>query len=127
MCMRLSWIRAVWLAPLLVSPLACRYPGLAPKAQYVVVSIRPPPPGCRRIADIRGRAGTTWPPSETFRDRDDSGVALLSYAMNDLRNRAADVGASYVQRSDPTLTAPWGTITHAEYAGVAYRCASIGE
>ena len=124
---RPRWIGAVLLAPLLVSALACRYPGLAPNAQNVAVTILPPSPSCERIAYIRGRAGSTWPPSELYPEPHQNGRDLLPYAMNDLRNRAVEVGANYVQRSEPTLSAPWGTITHAEYAGVAYRCASIGE
>jgi hypothetical protein len=122
---RTRWLRAVFLGPLLVSALACRYPGLGPNAHAVDVTTLPPPASCTRVADIRGRAGTTWPPAELFPEppiEPQNSNDLLRYAMNDLRNRAADLGANYVQRSAPTLSAPWGRTTHAAYAGVAYRC-----
>ncbi len=86
----------------------------------MTVTILPPPATCERVALIEGRAGSQW---ETHPLAIQDG-ALLTYAMNDLRNRASSVGANYVQRSEPTLSAPWGRITSAAYAGVAYRCAT---
>lgn len=112
--------RGVMLVLLSVCALACHYPALAPMAHDVTVTILPPPPSCERIASIRGRAGTEWPPAENLREPHHT-YALTTYAMNDLRNRAAAVGANYVQRSEPTLS--WGTRATAEYAGVAYLCA----
>ncbi|MBX3187166.1 MAG: DUF4156 domain-containing protein [Labilithrix sp.] len=111
-------------ALLSVCALACSYPALAPIAHDVTVTTLPPPPSCEHIASIRGRAGTGWPPAETFPEPSSytDRPLLLGYAMNDLRNRAAAVGANYVHRSEPTLSAPWGSITIAEYAGFAYRC-----
>jgi hypothetical protein len=111
--------RGVMLVLLSVCALACNYPALAPMAHDVTVTILPPPPSCERIASIRGRAGTEWPPAETYPEPHQS-AALTTYAMNDLRNNAAAVGANYVQRSEPTLS--WGTRVTAEYAGVAYLC-----
>jgi hypothetical protein len=96
----------------------CNRPALSPSAERVTVSMTAPHASCARVADVRGRAGSQWE-SHPLAVQDG---ALLSYAMNDLRNNAAMHGADYVHRSEPTLSAPWGRITTAEYAGVAYRC-----
>lgn len=93
-------------------------PALAPSAHSVTVSALPPAPACVRVAEVRGRAGGELEGSMFGA----SVGALTTYAMNDLRNEAASHIADYVHRSEPTLSAPYGIVTHAAYAGVAYRC-----
>jgi hypothetical protein len=110
---------AAWLLLLPVA-MGCNRPALDPTARQVTVTMLPPASMCERVADVRGRAGSQW---ETHPLALQEG-ALLTYAMNDLRNNAAAQGANFVHRSEPTLSAPWGRITTAEYAGVAYRCPS---
>lgn len=85
----------------------------------VGVSTSAPPPACERVADVRGRAGGVIEGS--ILGLDEKGLA--AYALNDLRNEAAAHGADFVRRSEPTFSAPYGHVTHAEYAGYAYRCA----
>jgi hypothetical protein len=118
--------RGQLLAFLSVFATACSYPSLAPGAKDVTVTTHAPPSSCERIATIRGGAGTTWPPPPSVEAwPEEAGDKLLGYAMNDLRNRAAAVGANYVHRSEPTLTRDglYGdTIRYGEYAGFAYRC-----
>jgi hypothetical protein len=104
---------------LVLAVAACSRPALAPSARTVTVSILPPAASCVRIADVQGRAGGQLEGSP-FGASDN---ALVSYAMNDLRNEAASHGADYVHRSEPTFsTNHGGRVTHAAYAGVAYRC-----
>jgi hypothetical protein len=49
---------------------------------------------------------------------------LVEYAMNDLRNKAAAKGATYVQSDPPQLGQGKGTTTTATITGTAYRCAT---
>ena len=97
----------------------CHRPALTTAGASVAVSTAAPPPSCERLTEIRGRAGGVIEGS--ILGLDERGLA--AYAMNDLRNTAAESGADFVYRSEPTFSAPYGHTTHAEYAGYAYRCA----
>lgn len=97
----------------------CHRPALTPAGAAVGVSTSAPPADCARVADVRGRAGGVIEGS--ILGLDESGLA--SYALNDLRNSAAEHNADFVYRSEPTFSSPYGHVTHAEYAGYAYRCA----
>jgi uncharacterized protein YbjQ (UPF0145 family) len=50
---------------------------------------------------------------------------LIEYAMNDMRNQAAELGANYVQHDPPTLGQGEGTTTTATITGTAYQCRSV--
>lgn len=47
---------------------------------------------------------------------------LIEYAMNDLRNKAAKVGADYVQHDPPQMGHGDGTTTTVTISGTAYKC-----
>jgi hypothetical protein len=58
----------------------------------------------------------------TFGGKWISNDSLIEYAMNDLRNKAADRGANYVQSDPPQLGNGNGTTTTVTITGTAYRC-----
>lgn len=47
---------------------------------------------------------------------------LIDYAMNDLRNKAAEMGSTHVRNDPPQLGSGDGTTTSATITGTAYRC-----
>lgn len=96
----------------------CHRPELTTTGARVAASTKAPPPTCERVADVRGRAGGAIEGSILGLDEKE----LARYALNSLRNAAAERGADYVYRSEPTFSAPYGHVTQAEYAGYAYRC-----
>jgi len=51
-----------------------------------------------------------------------SNDSLIEYATNDLRNKAAEKGANYVQTDPPTLGEAHGTTSTVTITGTAYRC-----
>ncbi len=50
--------------------------------------------------------------------------SLVEYAMNDLRNKAAELGANYIQHDTPQLGVPGddGATSTATVSGNAYFC-----
>jgi hypothetical protein len=85
----------------------------------VAVASAAPPPQCEFVGEVRGSAGGVIEGSILGLDE----KGLSRYAINDLRNAAATLGADFVYRSEPTFSSPYGHVTHADYNGYAYRCA----
>jgi len=78
---------------------------------------RNPEMGCRQTALQQGFSGQHWRlPSIPNED-------LIEYAMNDLRNKAAELGATHVQADPPQLGSGDGTTTTATVTGTAVRMA----
>jgi hypothetical protein len=109
---------AVLLATTSISVLACSTPALSPQAAHVAVTRNPPPSSCTTVAYLVGEGGGTFGGGWIANDQ------LIEYAMNDLRNKAADRGANYVQSDPPQLGNGKGTTTTATITGTAYRCAT---
>lgn len=109
---------AVLLAMTSASLLACSTPALSPTAAHVAVTRNPPPAACTSVAYLVGEGGGTFGGGWISNDQ------LIEYAMNDLRNKAADRGANYVQNNPPQLGSGKGTTTTATITGTAYRCAA---
>jgi hypothetical protein len=99
--------------------LACSTPALSPAAAHVTVTRNAPPPTCTTVGYIVGEGGGTF--GGSWISNDD----LINYAMNDLRNKAAERGANYVQSDPPQLGNGKGTTTTVTMTGTAYRCASL--
>lgn len=104
---------------LLVSGLAssaCSTPALSPKAHDVVATRNAPGGGCQSLEYLVGKGGGTfgggWVANED----------LVEYAMNDLRNKGADLGANYIQTDPPMMGSGSGTTTTVTISGTAYRC-----
>jgi hypothetical protein len=77
------------------------------------------PSSCEMLGTVVGKGGGlggAWLSNE----------ALVESAMNDLRNKAASLGANYVQHGDPQLgggnSAAMTSNTSAVVTGTAYRC-----
>jgi hypothetical protein len=98
--------------------LACSTPALSPQASRVAVTRNAPPPECTPVGYIVGEGGGTFGGKWISNDH------LIEYAMNDLRNKAAEEGANYVQSDPPQLGNGHGTTTTATITGTAYRCAT---
>jgi hypothetical protein len=79
------------------------------------VEARPYPPAghCAALGDVSGSAGDSWRPFS-----DDQ---LVEYATNDLRNEAAERGATYVQYGSPDFRR---RLDHSSVTirGEAFRC-----
>lgn len=95
---------------------ACSTEDLTAEGAAVVASRNAPPENCELVANLVGHGGGTF--GGGFIANDD----LIEYAMNDLRNQAAERGANYVQHDTPTLGSGDGTTTTATVSGAAYRC-----
>jgi hypothetical protein len=76
------------------------------------------PSSCKSLGYIVGRGGGSFGGSWV------SNESLIEYAMNDLRNQAAERGANYVQHDSPTLGVPGsdGATSTATVSGTAYFC-----
>jgi hypothetical protein len=94
----------------------CSRDSLSSEGAKVVASPNPPAPSCVAVKHIVGEGGGTF--GGEFISNDD----LIEYAMNDLRNQAADAGANYVQHDPPELGQGDGTTTTATISGTAYAC-----
>lgn len=111
----------------LVATLGCNAAELTPEGAEVATSNSAPvdqgfdPSGCKSLGYIVGRgggaAGGAWVSNES----------LIEYAMNDLRNQAAALGANYIQNDSPQLGVAGGansgsTTSTATVSGTAYLC-----
>src|SRR5262245_29438474 len=76
------------------------------------------PSSCKSLGYIVGRGGGSF--TGSFLTNED----LVEYAMNDLRNQAAERGANYVQHDTPQLGVPGGdgATSTATVSGTAYFC-----
>jgi Domain of unknown function (DUF4156) len=104
--------------PVILATLAgCSTPSLSPQGAHVAVSRNPPPASCQPTGYLVGEGGGTFGGGWVSNDQ------LIDYAMNDLRNKAADQGATYVQSDPPQLGNGKGTTTTVTITGTGYRCA----
>lgn len=94
----------------------CSTEDLSPEGAKVTASRNPPATGCKEVGHVVGHGGGTF--GGEFISNDD----LIEYALNDLRNKAAEVGGNYVQHDPPTLGEGDGTTTTATISGTAFRC-----
>jgi hypothetical protein len=108
---------------------ACKTAGLSQAGSTVRISPSAPvdhgfdPRSCTSLGYLVGRGGGSF--GGGYISNDD----LIAYAMNDLRNQAAALGANYVQHDTPQLgssggTAGGGSMTTstATVSGSAYSC-----
>jgi hypothetical protein len=105
--------------PVLISALGlagCATAALSPQGAQVAVTRNPPTPDCVTAGYLVGEGGGT------FGGKWISNDSLLQYALNDLRNKAAKLGANYVQTDPPQLGSGHGTTSTATITGTAYRC-----
>ena len=113
---RMSSIRIVSVFCLAAVTSACSTAGLSDGGAKVAAGRNAPPPGCSALGYIVGKGGGT------FGGGFISNEELIEYAMNDMRNKAAELGGNYVQHDPPTLGEGDGTTTTATMTGTAYKC-----
>src|SRR5215471_3622041 len=94
----------------------CMAASLSDEGALVAVSRNPAPAGCAPAGYVTGEGGGTF--GGEYISNDD----LIGYAMNDLRNKAAERGANYIQQDPPQLGSGRGTTTTVTITGTAYRC-----
>lgn len=95
---------------------ACSTAALSPRGAKVVATRNAPEKSCVAIKYIVGHGGGTFGGGMIANDD------LVDYAMNDLRNKAAKVGADYVQHDPPQMGHGDGTTTTVTISGTAYKC-----
>ncbi len=114
--MPLGTLVSCFFVMLALSSAGCATSALSPRGAQVAATRNPPPADCVAVKYIVGKGGGTF--GGKWIANDD----LVEYAMNDLRNQAAKVGANYVQHDPPQLGNGNGTTTTATIPGTAYRC-----
>jgi hypothetical protein len=93
---------------------ACTYSALNERGRAVSVADGRPE-GCENLGMVIGKGGGGW--GEFVQNE-----SLIEYAMNDARNKAAELGATHMTLSSPQLGGGKGGITAATIQGFAYRC-----
>lgn len=100
---------------------SCTYASLSARGSGVSEVVSAPGPDCESLGTVYGRGGGL------FGDLV-ANDALLEYAMNDARNKAAKLGATHLQFTAPQLgvMSSHGSTatTTATVVGVAFRCPS---
>jgi hypothetical protein len=99
----------------------CSTAALSPQGAHVAVARSAPASSCRAVGYLVGEGGGTFGGGWISNDQ------LIEYAMNDLRNKAAERGATYVQSDPPQLGNGKGTTTTATVTGTAYVCDGAGQ
>jgi hypothetical protein len=117
---RISFQRIVGSSLFLLVLAGCATAGLSSQGAKVAVTRNAPGADCRAVGYLVGEGGGTFGGGWISNDQ------LIEYAMNDLRNKAAERGANYVQSDPPTLGQGKGTTTTATVTGTAYICHGNG-
>lgn len=94
----------------------CATHALSPAGAQVAATRNAPGSDCKSLKYIVGKGGGTFG-GGVIANED-----LIEYAMNDLRNKAAELGANYVQHDPPQMGHGDGTTTTVTISGTAYRC-----
>jgi hypothetical protein len=103
---------------------ACRTADLSGSGAKVATSQSAPvdfgyvPSSCKSLGYLVGRGGGSFGGGLLTNE------SLVEYAMNDLRNKAAELGANYIQHDTPQLGVPGddGATSTATVSGNAYFC-----
>jgi hypothetical protein len=111
-----SFVTLAALVALAAGSAGCATSALSPSGSRVAATRNPPPTDCVSLKYIVGKGGGAFGGGAIANED------LIEYAMNDLRNKAAEVGANYVQHDPPQLGSREGTTTTATITGTAYKC-----
>jgi hypothetical protein len=91
------------------------YNGLTPEAASVVATANRPSGSCASLGILSGKGGGA---SGGYVSNEN----LVQYALNDLRNQAAALGATHIVYSTPSMGGNEGTTTSAIVTGEALKC-----
>jgi hypothetical protein len=118
--------RSVLAVAVLLSITSCKTSQLSGGGAQVATSQSAPidsgwdPKSCKSLGYIVGRGGGSMGGGWISNDQ------LIEYAMNDLRNRASELGANFVQHDTPTMgqsgSNDSSTTSTATVSGTAYLC-----
>lgn len=100
----------------LVTLASCKTNDLSQGGETVAPTRDPLPPECVNVGLVTGSGGGTFGGSWVSNDK------LVDYAMNDLRNRTAELGGTHVRHDPPIFGQGDGTTTTVTITGTAYRC-----
>lgn len=95
---------------------SCKTASLSHGGSAVAPTRDPLPPQCETLGLIVGKGGGTFGGAYLSNEK------LIEYAMNDLRNKAADLGATHIRHDPPQLGEGDGTTTSVTITGTAYAC-----
>lgn len=109
-------VGSVLIAALLTLSSGCSTEDLDDQGKTVVASRNAPAAECIEVGHFVGYDGGWW--EGNYITNDD----LIEGALNDLRNKAGDAGANYVQHDPPTFGERDGTTTTATVSGTGFRC-----
>jgi len=104
--------------------IGCSATEVKPGAERIVVTHQPAPRGCRFVGNIVGEQGGSFTGKWT------SNKNLQVGALNDMKNKAHEMGANYVvlentNAGNTTSGSAWGMSggqTDVTHMGTAYRC-----
>ncbi len=111
----------IWI-PLLVVVVAaaatagCKTASLTSSGAQVAPTPDPLPPECKTLGLVTGKGGGTFGGGMV------SNEDLIEYAMNDIRNKSGELGATHVRHDPPQLGQGDGTTTSVTITGTAYTC-----
>ena len=98
-----------------VASASCSYSRLSTGGAEVIAAPNLRVSHCRYLGTVVGQGGGgggAWVVNSS----------LIKYAMNDLRNKAAAMGATHVVTGNPQLGSHKGTTNSATVTGTAYDC-----
>jgi hypothetical protein len=109
-------IRLMVVGVVILGAFGCSTASLSGEGAKVAASRNPPTKGCKPLGYLTGKGGGTF--GGGFVSNED----LIEYALNDLRNKAGELGGNYVQHDPPQMGSGDGTTTTATVTGTAYKC-----
>lgn len=99
----------------------CSTASLTAEGAKVAPTRDPLPESCKNVGLVTGKGGGTFGGSLV------SNEDLIEYAMNDLRNKTAELGGTHVRHDPPQLGSGDGDTTTVTITGTAYRCPPSGQ
>jgi Domain of unknown function (DUF4156) len=100
---------------LLVFVFGCSYPHLTPSGTMITSSPNIKTDNCEYLNEVVGKGGGAGG-GFVLNEK------LLAYALIDLKNKAAALGATHIKQSTPSYGTGEGTTTSVMITGSAYKC-----
>lgn len=116
--MRTRLALLVPIAALLIG--GCSTASLTAEGAKVAPTRDPLPASCQNVGLVTGKGGGTFGGGMV------SNEDLIEYAMNDIRNKTAELGGTHVRHDPPQLGSGDGTTTSVTITGTAYKCPGAG-
>ena len=120
---KITFKKVFALAAITLSLVGCQSTPLNPQAQRVIISPNAPPKGCHYVGEVTGNQGNFFTGGFT------SNQNLEQGALNDIKNKAAALGANYVQtisnRAGVTGAQGGQQQTNVVYTGNGYFCKKL--